>query len=174
MLNSLRKIIDAVIEFAGILTNILLLILVAVIAYNVIGRYVFNASSIGLEELAWHLYSAIFLIGFSYALKYDGHVRVDIIYENISIKKRAIIDIIGTFVFLIPFCYVVAVYGWDFTREAFVLNEGSQDPGGLPYRFIAKGLIPLSAVLLFLASISFLLKKIDILKEHSNNNETSK
>ena len=151
------------------------MLLVLIIAYNVVMRYTFRASSIGLEELSWHIYSAVFLLAIPFALKSGAHVRVDIIYEKLSSKHQALIDVLGACLFLIPTCVVVIWSGWNFTLAAYQLGaqpatlaefltmlagsgigEQSQDPGGLLNRWIIKGVIPLSFVFLLFAALSFL------------------
>ena len=169
--------IDVLLKCSGVTATLLLLMLVAVIGYNVIARYMFNNSSIGLEELGWHFYAAIFLLAIPYAVHTDSHVRIDLIYEGRSDKYKRLIGIFGTMIFLLPFSAITCYYGWVFTAQAmsygtpaetlpelwqqFVttgIGEKSQDPGGLTNRFIIKGVIPLSSFLLFLAGISKLLK----------------
>ncbi len=171
--------IHRVLAWLGNIASFLLIALVLIMAFNVLARYVFSASSIGLEELSWHFYAAIFLLGIPYALKSESHVRVDIFYERFSPKTRALIDIVGTLVFLLPTCAVVCWAGWNFTIAAYQLGgqpasvaeffsqltstgigEKSQDPGGLLNRWIIKGVIPLSFGFLFIAAIAFLLEKI--------------
>jgi TRAP-type mannitol/chloroaromatic compound transport system permease small subunit len=142
----------------GSFSAILLLLLVANVFYDVIMRYLFNNVSIGMQELEWHLFSMIFLFGIAYTLKADGHVRVDIIYERLSVKRRAIIDILGTLLFIWPFCFLVAFYGIDFGHNAFVINEQSGDPGGLPYRWVIKSMISLAFICVLISSIGFMLR----------------
>lgn len=145
----------------GSFSAVLLLLLVANVFYDVVMRYMFNNVSIGMQELEWHLYSMIFLFGVAYTLKADGHVRVDIIYERLSVKKRAVIDILGTLLFLWPFCFLVAGYGIGFAYEAYDINEMSGDPGGLPYRWVIKGMITLSFICVLISSIGFILRSIN-------------
>ena len=164
------KSIDATLKAAGALATLLLILLVGVISYNVIGRYFFSASSIGLEELGWHFYAAIFLLAIPYAVHTDSHVRIDLIYEGRSTAYKRRINIIGTCLFLLPFALITLWYGVVFTLQAISygeipgtplaflqqmfstgIGEKSQDPGGLNNRFIIKGVIPLSAFLLFLS-----------------------
>jgi len=145
----------------GYFSAILLLLLVANVFFDVIMRYAFNDVSIGMQELEWHLYSMIFLFGVAYALQTDGHVRVDILYEKASPRHQALIDIIGTIVFLWPFCFLVAYYGVGFAHDAYTLNEMSGDPGGLPYRWIIKGMISLSFVCVIISSLGFLLHAVN-------------
>ena len=128
-------------DWTGGFAAILLLLLVANVFYDVVMRYLFNDVSIGMQELEWHLYSMVFLFGVAYTLRADGHVRVDVLYERLSTKKRALIDIVGTVLFLWPFCFLVAGYGIGFAYEAYDINETSGDPGGLPFRWLIKGMI---------------------------------
>ncbi len=182
MLEKLTHYSSSLMDLLGTIASGLLLLLVAIISYNVIARYAFSASSIGLEELSWHLYAAIFLLGIPFALKSGSHVRVDIFYENFSQKNKAIVDLIGCILFLFPTCLVIIWSGWNFTAAAYDLGqlpnttyeffqqlittgigEKSQDPGGLLNRWIIKGVIPLSFAFLLLASISFFLEKLNTL-----------
>ncbi len=182
--------IDAVMDLTGAVASALLIALAGVLAYNVVARYAFSASSIALEELAWHFYSAIFLLGLSYALKSGSHVRVDLIFEGLSARTRAYIDLGGCLVFLLPLCAVVMVSGWHFTLDAWGfgerpdgllaqlqqawesgIGEKSQDPGGLNNRWVIKGVIPLSFALLFLAGIAHALRQVHILRGESDTRE---
>lgn len=148
-------------DLIGTFSAILLLLLVANVFYDVVMRYLFNDVSIGMQELEWHLYSMIFLFGVAYTLKTDGHVRVDVLYERLSPKRRALIDILGTVVFLWPFCFLVAVYGIGFAYEAYDINEMSGDPGGLPFRWLIKGMISLSFVCVMISSLGFMLRSVN-------------
>ncbi len=90
-------------DFLGWLSSILFILLLLNVVYDVVMRYVFNDVSIAFQEMEWHLFSAVFLLGVPYAIKSGGHVRVDIFYERLSYKAQSIIDIIGTLFFLFPF-----------------------------------------------------------------------
>jgi len=186
MLNVLIKRIGQLQTVLGAISSFLLISLVLIMAFNVIARYAFSASSIGLEELSWHLYAAIFLLGIPYALKSDNHVRVDLFFEKLSKKTQATIDLVGTLVFLIPACVIIVWAGWNFTIAAYQLGvqpdsvsaffnqlvstgigEKSQDPGGLLNRWIIKGVIPLSFFCLLLAAIAFAAEKILIFTQQT-------
>jgi TRAP-type mannitol/chloroaromatic compound transport system permease small subunit len=145
----------------GYFSATLLLLLVCNVFYDVVMRYLFNDVSIGMQELEWHLFSMIFLFGVSYALQTDGHVRVDVIYERLPPKRRAVIDILGTLVFLWPFCFLVAGYGIGFAENAYDIMEQSGDPGGLPYRWIIKSMISISFICVLITSIGFMLRAIN-------------
>lgn len=145
----------------GMFSAWLLLLLVANVFYDVVMRYLFNDVSIGMQELEWHLYSIIFLFGVAYALKTDSHVRVDLVYERLSPRKRAVIDILGTILLLWPFCLLVADYGMAFAYEAFDIGETSGDPGGLAYRWVIKAMIPLSFICMLISSFGFMLRSLN-------------
>lgn len=157
-LQTLEKKIQSFSNAIGNLSAVLLLLLIANVFYDVIMRYLLNDVSIGMQELEWHLYATIFLLGISYTLSQDAHVRVDLIYERMSLKRKAFVDISGTLVFLIPFCALIAWYGVGFAHEAYALGEKSGDPGGLPYRWIIKAMIPVSMVFVLISSIGFMLR----------------
>ena len=128
----------------GKVAAVLFLLLLCNVFYDVITRYVFNDVSIGMQEMEWHLYAAMFLLGVPYAIRTEGHVRVDVIYERLSPRRRAWIDILGSLFLLLPFALLVGWYGVGFAHEAWALGETSGDPGGLPYRWIIKSVIPFS------------------------------
>lgn len=128
--------------------------LVAVIFIDVVMRYLFNTSYVFTQELEWHLFAFVFLIGSGYTLLHDGHVRVDIIYQRVGPKARAWINLIGVFCFMLPGCIMVILTSWKFTFNAWRVLEGSPDPGGIPYRFVVKGFITVGFILLALQGLS--------------------
>lgn len=150
----------------GVLIAIVMLMMLFTIFYDVVMRYLFNDVSIGMQELEWHLFSCVFLFGVGYSLKENAHVRVDIFYENLSTKAQAVINILGTLIFLIPFCALVIYYGIDFVKESYQLNETSADPGGLPYRWLIKAAIPASFSFTILCGFYVILDQIDLLRGH--------
>jgi TRAP-type mannitol/chloroaromatic compound transport system permease small subunit len=153
-------------DLVAIITATCLLLMMANVFLDVILRYFFSSSSIALQEMEWHLFSVMFLIGISYALNDEAHVRVDFIYDNFTIKTKAMINIIGTLIFLIPFAFLIAYGSYNFVYDAYIYNEISEDPGGLTHRWIIKSMIPLSFILLLLASINYIYKNIQILKTY--------
>jgi TRAP-type mannitol/chloroaromatic compound transport system permease small subunit len=135
-------------------------LLVVLICYDVVARYLFNATFAAIIELEWYLFSFIFLFGAAYALKHDKHVRVDVFYGNFTEKQQAWVNLIGTLFFLIPFCLIVIYTSFRFTVNSYAMQEGSPDPGGLPATYIVKAAIPIGFTLLLLQAISLLLKSI--------------
>jgi len=163
----LEKIEAAISRFSillGKLSALLFILLLCNVFYDVIMRYIFNDVSIGMQELEWHLYAAIFLLAIPYTLYQDGHVRVDIIYDGLSVRKQAWINIFGTLILLLPFSVLITNYGLSFTMEAYELGESSGDPGGLPYRWIIKSVIPFSFFAIGLSGIGLILKSIITLR----------
>ncbi len=163
-------IIDTITLWWGRLASWLILGMVLLICYDVGMRYLLQQGSVALQELEWHLFALVFLLGSAYTLQYDEHVRVDIVYQSrfMNDTLRAWINILGTLLFLFPFCLLILFTAWPFAENAFVYMEGSPDPGGLPYRFILKGAIVLAFALLLLQGLSEILKNILRLlhKEH--------
>ncbi|MCW8346991.1 TRAP transporter small permease subunit [Vibrio sp. ZSDZ65] len=157
----IERLFNKVSDVLGVVSSLLFLLLLANVVYDVVMRYVFNDVSIAFQEMEWHLFSAVFLLGVPYAIKAGGHVRVDVFYERLSVKARAIIDLIGTFVFLFPFCLLVAWFGIDFAKESFALGETSGDPGGLPYRWVIKAMIPLSFFFMAISGVGLVLHSLN-------------
>lgn len=165
-LHKAEDIINRFSDTLGKASAVLFLLLLANVFYDVIMRYLFNDVSIGMQELEWHLYASIFMLGIPYTLYKEGHVRVDILYEGLSLRKQAWIDLLGTLLLLIPFTLLVAWYGIDFVKESYELGERSGDPGGLPYRWLIKAVIPFAFIAISISGLGLLLKSINILRNN--------
>jgi TRAP-type mannitol/chloroaromatic compound transport system permease small subunit len=124
----------------------------------VVLRYLFNTGSIALQESITYLHGIVFLLGIAYTLKQKGHVRVDIVYQKLSLKTKSWIDLSGTLLFLFPVSIYITWVSLDFVHFSWKLLEGSAEPGGLPGVFLLKTLIPLMAVSLLLQGTSELLR----------------
>ena len=149
-------IINSLSEWIGRLIAWLVLILVLIIVYNSSMAALFSIGSVALQELQWHLFALVFLLGAAYTLKHDEHVRVDIIYQGhwMNKRRRAWVDLLGGLFFLVPFCLLIISASWTFVHDAYIYQEGSPDAGGLPYRFLLKSAIPLGFGLLMLQGIA--------------------
>lgn len=158
-------------EIFGKITSVLFILLLLNVFFDVIMRYLFNDVSIAMQELEWHLYAAIFMLGIPYTLYKEGHVRVDVIYEHLSPHKQAWIDILGTLFLLIPFTLLVAKYGIDFAIESYQLGEQSGDPGGLPYRWLIKSVIPLAFFAITISGVGLILRSINILRNDPDHKQ---
>ncbi len=145
---SYKKLAIKVVEY--ILIALVLLTITSVFT-NVVLRYVFNNSFIFLQELQWHFYSALFLIGVSYATYSNAHVSVDVFYKDFSAKTKDIINIVGILFFILPTSLSIIYHGYNFSYDAYQLGETSSDPGGLEYRFIIKSILPIAFIMLIVA-----------------------
>ena len=154
VLKTFMRWIDGLNEWVGRGVAWVTLALVLVIFVDVVMRYLFNTSFVFTQELEWHLFGFIFLIGAGYTLLHDGHVRVDIIYQRLGFKGQAWINLMGVIVFLIPGCLMIIITSFKFVLTSFLILEGSPDPGGIPLRFIVKGFIPAGFSLLLLQGLS--------------------
>lgn len=159
------KIIDNLNKKIGELTSWLTAILVLLVSYDVFVRYFIGKSSVGLQELEWHIFALIFLLSAAYTLKIDEHVRVDVFYTRFSPKRKAIINLLGSVLFLIPFCIVAIISSEDFVKISFKVKETSPDAGGLPARYILKAVIPFSFILLLLQGIALSFKSFLKIKD---------
>ncbi len=133
-------------------------VVVVVVFVDVVMRYAFQTSFVFTQELEWHLFAFIFLMGAGNTLLKDGHVRVDIFYQRCSAKTQAWINLIGVIFFLIPGCYMIIATSLKFVYNAWAVMEGSPDPGGIPFRFILKACIPAGFSLVLLQGISLGIK----------------
>lgn len=156
--------IDALTEFSGKAVSWLVLAMVVLIVYDVTMRYWFQSGSVALQELEWHLFALLFLIGMAYTHKHDGHVRVDIVFRSrlLNDRQRALINVLGTVCFLIPFCVVVLVSSWPFVYNAWLFSETSPDPGGLAHRFLIKSALLVGFGLLLLQGIAEFIRNLNI------------
>ncbi len=164
-MDSVLKITGKIIDGLGNFCSLLMILMIMNVFYDVIMRYFFNDVSIGMQELEWHLFAAMFMFGIAYTLKEDGHVRVDIFYDAMSAKKQALVNIFGSLVLALPITLLILYYSWDYTLEAYEMGEGSGDPGGLPHRWIVRSVIPLSSIFLILAIFHVLITQLKTLIE---------
>ena len=163
IMNFSLKIIGKVIDALGNFCSLLMVLMILNVFYDVVMRYFFNDVSIAMQELEWHLFAAMFMFGIAYTLKEDAHVRVDIFYDAMSARKKAIINIFGALIFALPITILIGYYSIDYTIEAYTMGEGSGDPGGLPHRWIVRSVIPLSSLFLLLAILHVVLSQIQVL-----------
>jgi TRAP-type mannitol/chloroaromatic compound transport system permease small subunit len=165
--------IDALNEWVGRVVAWATAVVVVVVFVDVVMRYVFNTSFVFTQELEWHLFAFIFLMGAGATLLKDGHVRVDIFYQRAGPKARAWINLIGVVLFLIPGCYMIVATSLRFVHSSYAVLEGSPDPGGIPYRFILKACIPAGFTLVLLQGIALGIRSFFIIigKDLSNEGE---
>ncbi len=147
------KYIDTITKYLGYFTAFVVALLVLLVVYDATVRYLFSGGSIALQELEWHLFDIVILFGIVYALREGAHVRVDIFYASFSQKTKALINIMASLFFVLPFSFLIIYIGIDFVSMSYLQNEASSNPGGLEYRFLVKSLMPLSFAFLSLQAI---------------------
>jgi TRAP-type mannitol/chloroaromatic compound transport system permease small subunit len=155
-------------EYLGRFVYWFSLVMIAVGTWNVIGRYVGravgqNLSSNAFIETQWYIFDVIFLLGAAYALKHNEHVRVDVVQSRLNTKQKALIDCLGTLIFLIPFCVMIIFYSWGWVLNSWSILEVSPDPGGLP-RYPIKTLVIISFLLLLFQGFSEAIKNFAIFR----------
>ncbi|WP_373029545.1 TRAP transporter large permease subunit [Sulfurovum sp.] len=156
--------LDSISKYAGILAAFLVVVLSLLIVYDAVMRYLFSSGSIALQEIEWHLFDVIFLLGLTYALKHDKHVRVDIFFERYSKETRAIVQIFSMLLLVIPFSLVFLSDSIDMLTQSYLQNEISSDPGGLTHRYLIKGVLVLSFILLVIQALSEVFKALQQLE----------
>ena len=157
-MRALARRIDALQERIGRGVSWLMFGMVAVVFSDVIFRYLFNKSWVFVQELEWHLFGVVYLLAAGYTMLHDEHVRVDILYSRLSPRRKALIDFVLLWVFFFPSCLLVVYTTWPFVRNAFLVNEGSPDPGGIPARWAIKAVIIVGFGLLLLQGVSQAIK----------------
>ena len=157
MTGTLRRLcqrIDAINAWVGRIVAWATAVVVVVVFVDVVMRYAFNTSFVFTQELEWHLFAFIFLMGAGATLLKDGHVRVDIFYQRMGPRGKAWVNLIGVLFFLIPGCSMIFVTSLKFVASSFAVMEGSPDPGGIPFRFIVKSCIPAGVLLILLQGVA--------------------
>lgn len=160
--------VDGLNEWIGRGVEWLALAMVLIGAYNALARYATRFTDLALAsnalfELQWYLFSLIFLLGAAYGLNHDVHVRVDVLYGRLSARGKAVVDLLGSVLFLAPFCVLMLWVSFPAVRNSWVIREVSPDPGGLP-RYPIKALILVSFGLLLLQGLSQIMKQVVILR----------
>lgn len=164
MLLKLEGFFDRFSNLMGWIAGALNLLMLFNVFYDSIMRYFFNRGSIAMQEMEWHLFAMVFLFGIAYALKEDGHVRVDILYDRFSPRWKGIINIAGTFLLLLPLSVLVIEGSVWYVQEAFNSGEISGDPGGLSHRWLIKLVIPASFIFLIVSATGFVIHNINVIR----------
>ncbi|MFY0595626.1 MAG: TRAP transporter large permease subunit [Cognatishimia sp.] len=149
--------IDTLVKGVGNVVMWANVLLIAAIFTQVTLRYLFDLNFPKLDEIQWHFYGLVTMVGISYALVTDSHVRVDLLHMQLSTRARRVIEIIGILALLVPFIYLMVDQGYDYFYESWRVNERSDSPTGLPARWALKAVIPVSFVLLGLAALARLI-----------------
>lgn len=159
LINSL----EALVRFFGKIGAWLSIPLIFIIIFDIITRRFFILGSTKIQEMEWHLHTAIFLLALGFAYVKNSHVRIEIIREKYSSILKSFFEILGILFFLVPYTCMIIYYGFDFVSRSYNLNEVSSALTGLSHRWIIKSFIPFGMLLLFLAGLSILMKNITYL-----------
>jgi TRAP-type mannitol/chloroaromatic compound transport system permease small subunit len=151
--------IEALIDGVGRATLYLALAMIALVATNVLLRYAFSFGSVWSQELEWHLLATVILLGMSYAIQRGDNVRVDVFYADFGPRLKFFVDLLsGVLMLLIASLFIKL--SWPYVLQSYSIGETSADPGGIPFRWLVKGLIPLGFALLALQSLAALVRLV--------------
>jgi len=159
----LSQLIDAMNDYLGRAASWMVLGACLISAANAMSRYAFDLSSNAWLEIQWYLFAAIVMLGASYTLRMNEHVRVDIVYTHLSERGKEWLDIVGTAVFLVPSMLVIAYYSWPFFMQSWNVQEISGNAGGL-IRWPVKILVPIGFTLVAIQGISEIIKRAAALR----------
>jgi len=151
-------------DWAARLAAVLLFVLAGVIVYDVIGRKFFATGSFLLQELEWHLHGVIAVFAFGYAYTRNAHVRIDVLADRMNPRFRLWLEFWVVLLLVIPFFAFVAWYGYEFAERAFIRGEGANGGRGLPWRWIIKSAVPISALLTIAGCTAVALRILVVLK----------
>ena len=168
---NVSQFLEKIVTFFGKMGSWLAIPLIFIIIFDIVTRRFFILGSTKLQEMEWHLHTALFLLVLGYAYLKDSHVRIEIVREKYSMLIKSIFETLGILVFLIPYTILVIFYGIDFVIRSFNLNEVSSALTGLSHRWIIKFFIPFGMFLLFLAGVSILIKKVLFIINYFINNK---
>jgi len=151
--------IEALIDAVGRATLYLCLAMIGLVAMNVLLRYSLSFGSVWSQELEWHLLAAVILLGMGYAIQRGDNVRVDVFYANFSPRAKFIVNLVSD-VLLLGIALLFIKLSLAYVGQSYAINETSADPGGIPFRWAVKGLIPLGFALLALQTVGGLLRSV--------------
>ena len=146
--------VDQALTLIGRAASWLWVVLMAVIVVNVTLRYLFREGRIEMEELQWHLNGVAFMLAIAYAYRVDAHIRIDLVSVKLRPRVQVWIEFYGTLLLLLPFIALVLVFSVPFVVHSWSVSEISSSPGGLPLRWLIKGVLPAAFVLLLVAVAS--------------------
>ena len=155
--------IDRFTRFSGLMLAWFALLMALLTATVVILRYGFSQGSIALQESVTYLHGSLFMLGVAYALRAGAHVRVDIFYRDFTQRQQAWVNALGGIFFLLPLCAVIFMVSLGYVQDAWEIRESSPQPGGIPYLYILKTLIPAMAVNLAIAALADILQSARVL-----------
>jgi TRAP-type mannitol/chloroaromatic compound transport system permease small subunit len=151
--------IEALIDAVGRATLYMTLAMIGLVAVNVLLRYTLSFGSVWSQELEWHLLAAVILFGMSYALQRGDNVRVDVFYANFTPRAKFVVNLVSG-VLTLAIALLFIKLSWSYVLQSWAIGETSADPGGIPWRWAVKGLIPLGFGLLALQTVGALMRLV--------------
>jgi len=145
----LKDILNFIIKESGKIASFLILLLIILVSVSVILRYVFSIGFIWLQDLYIWVHAIFILLGLTYTLNKDEHVRIDLLYRSLKKKIKKKINFFGSLFFGMPVSFILIFNGFDYFYRSYLLNESSKETGGLPFIFILKFFIFLTGIFLF-------------------------
>ncbi|MEC9206203.1 MAG: TRAP transporter small permease subunit [Pseudomonadota bacterium] len=159
-MKKLQEFLDDFIEKIGHGTSYIVVIMVFLVIITLFLRYVLNIGSVALQESIMYLHAIFFMIGISFAIKENAHVKIDILSNKFDSKQKSMVFILGVIFFMIPFSLFTIFISTDMVFNSWQIMEQSGEAGGLNFVYILKSIIPLAGILILLQSISELIKNI--------------
>ena len=159
-MNKITRSLDFFSEMTGRFCSWFVALMTLITCVVVVMRYGLDLGSVLLQDVVLYLHGALFLLGSSFALKRNAHVRVDIFYREFSEKKKAFVDLVGHCLFLQPVCWVIFLFSWGFVELSWRIMEVSAEPDGLPFVYLQKSLLIALCLFVALQSFSEILKSI--------------
>lgn len=160
----LSRILDSIVVWIGEASSWIWTLLMLLIVYQVLQRYVFGLGSIKMEEMQWHLYGVGFMLAIPFAEIRERHVRIDVLAEHWPLRRRLWIEAFGLLIFLLPFSIFAVIQSVPYVTHSYAVNEISSAPDGLPYRYVLKAFIVATFVLLAMVAVSRLSRVIAALR----------
>lgn len=156
--------VEAAVAWLGRSVAWLLVLMVALTFCVVVLRYGFNQGWIWMQESVTYLHATVFMVAAAWTLQEDGHVRVDIFFRDGSDRYRALVNLVGTLLLLLPFCVFLLLIGWEYVFASWQLLEGSREAGGLPLVYLLKSLILVMPALLLLQTCALAVRSWQALR----------
>ncbi|MER2606154.1 MAG: TRAP transporter small permease subunit [Siculibacillus sp.] len=127
----------------------------------VIMRYVFGFGSVWVQEAITYVYATVFMGAAGFAFVRDGHVRVDIFYREAGVRAKAVVDIVGTLLFLWPVTGLLIWVALPYVARSVAILEGSRETAGLPLVWLLKAEILMFAVMLALQGLALIVRSFE-------------
>ncbi|MGO2131836.1 MAG: TRAP transporter small permease subunit [Halomonas sp.] len=165
-MNAIARAIDALNEWFGRLIAPLLAVITLIVIYDIAMRFFFGRPSDWAFDVTKMLFGAHFMLMAAYGLRHHVHVEVDVVKRLLSLRGRAIIDLLGYVIFFTPFIWMLLTYSWYFFERSFSRGETTYGMVSIPV-YPVKGVIFVTAVLLLLQAIAIVLRAIQVLREEA-------